>query len=124
MQTQESDFGDFEEIKKEEDKNTEQSTTPQLPSRIREPRKGQLIGIIVQRLGGNRMEVKATDGKLRNCRVPGRYKRRLWLRPKNIILIEPWEDNDEKADVVYKYPPAAVNQLRKKGILAVFTEEF
>ena len=70
------------------------------------------------------MEVKATDGKTRNCRVPGRYKRKLWLRPKDIVLITPWEYDDNKGDIIYKYSKTAINQLRKKGILDSLTEKF
>ena len=70
------------------------------------------------------MDVKTTDGKTRNCRVPGRYRRRLWLRPKDIIIIVPWEYDDNKGDVIYKYRPTAIKQLRKKGILDSLTEDF
>ena len=63
------------------------------------------------------MEVKATDGKLRNCRVPGRFKRSMWLRPNDIVMIEPWPDDNDKADIVFKYDGSGVNQLRKRGLL-------
>ena len=52
--------------------NEEQKIT-----RVRLPGKGEVIGIIEQRLGGNKMMVKCLDGKNRNCRVPGRLRRRL-----------------------------------------------
>jgi len=124
-QKQEQDFGDFEEVKedkeKKESKNKEES---QPPSRVRIPRNNELIGIIMQRLGGNRMEIKTTDGKTRNCRVPGRYRRKLWLRPRDVVIIVPWEFDDEKGDVIYKYNSSAVNQLKKNGILASIKEEF
>jgi translation initiation factor 1A len=125
QEKQEQDFGDFEEIKKEsKTSETPQSQEQQAPSRVRRPRNKELIGVILQRLGGNRMEVKATDGKTRNCRVPGRYRRRLWLRPKDIILIIPDEFNDDKADIIYKYHSSAINQLRRRGILDSLKEEF
>ncbi len=113
-------FGDFEETESEgeEVKESDEST------RVRMPRNGEVIGVIIQRLGGNRMEVKSTNGKTRNCRVPGRYKRSLWLRPKDIVLIKPWADDDEKGDVIYKYNFSAINQLRKRGILDSITESF
>jgi len=118
---EESKFGDFEEIK--DDKEPEQTVEQQL-TRIRTPRGKELIGIVNQRLGGNRMHVHTTDGKTRNCRVPGKYKRRLWLRPGAVVLIIPWEDNDEKGDIIYKYPPVAVHQLRKKGVLDSIKDDF
>ena len=118
----EKKFGDFKEIVEE----GKEEVQPELEtsSRVRMPRDRELIGIIVQRLGGNRMEVKATDGKVRNCRVPGRYRRRLWLRPGDIVMIVPWEDDDNKGDVIYKYHSSQKNQLKKKGILDSLKEEF
>ncbi len=119
------DFGDFEELKEEkEDKQPEQGGEPEQFVRARMPRGRELIGKITQRLGGNRMTVLSTDGKSRNCRVPGRYKRRLWLRPGDIVLIEPWADDDSKGDVIFKYMPNGINQLKKKGLLDSLKEEF
>ena len=120
------DFGDFEEIK-ENVPTTGGATTEENPEslgRVRYPRNKEVIGIVLQRFGGNRMEVNATDGKKRNCRVPGRYKRDLWLRPRDIVLIEPWPDDDEKGDIIFKYNPSAVNQLRKKGLLNSLKSDF
>ncbi|MBT4824446.1 translation initiation factor eIF-1A [Candidatus Woesearchaeota archaeon] len=82
------------------------------------PRENQIIGICEQRLGGSRMKVKCMDGKTRICRIPGRLKRRLWVREGNALLIEPWEfGGDEKGDVVFKYRPIQMNFLKKKGLL-------
>ena len=119
------DFGDFEEIKEESDKHRQTGSTEQkFPSRVRFPKKKELIGIIVTRLGGNRMDIKTTDGKTRNCRVPGRYRRRLWLRPKNYVIIVPWEFDDTKGDIIYKYNNSEVNQLKKKKMLDSLNIEF
>lgn len=109
------EYGEFEEVKEGEDIVV--TTEEGIPTRVRMPRKGEVIGIILQRLGGNRMEVKCTDGKTRNCRVPGRFKRTLWLRPNDIVMITPWPDDDSKGDVIYKYNSSAINQLKKRGIL-------
>jgi len=118
------EFGDFEEVK-EEGQEEQQVSEEQKEGRVRLPKGRELIGVIVQRYGGNRMEVQASDGKTRNCRVPGRYKRRLWLRPKDIILIVPWEDDDSKGDIIFKYKGSGLNQLRKRGLLNfVDTETF
>jgi translation initiation factor 1A len=87
------------------------------PARVRIPRGNEKIGVVAQRYGGNRMEVQCTDGKTRNCRVPGRFKRSLWLRPRDVILVQVWPDDDEKGDIIFKYNPGAVNQLRKRGLL-------
>lgn len=88
------------------------------------PQRGQLIGIVLQRLGGNRMSIKATDNKIRNCRVPGRFSRKFWLRPGNIVIIAPWSDDNNKGDVVYQYKSAELLQLKKLNLLKNFESEF
>lgn len=86
--------------------------------RIRLPRGKQVLGILEQRVGGSRMKVKCFDGKVRLCRIPGRLKRKLWVREGDVMLIEPWEfGGDEKGDVVYKYRPLQVQALKNKGML-------
>ena len=92
--------------------------------RVKLPKENECMGVIEQRVGGKRMIVKCVDGKARNCRVPWRLKRKLWLREGDIVLIEPWEFDDEKGDVIFKYHPAQVNWLKKKGYLDKIENEF
>jgi translation initiation factor 1A len=96
-----------------QEENTEQKT----PIRVRLPRGKEVIGIIEQRLGGNKMSVNCLDGKTRNCRVPGRLKRKLWLRPDDVVIIEPWELDDSRGDVIFKYRTNQIEWLKKKGYL-------
>lgn len=118
----EEDFGDFEEVK--EDGESEAPTETTQVERVRMPRGNEMIGVIVQGLGGNKMDVRCSDGKNRNCRVPGKYKRKLWLRPKDVVIVVPWEFDNNKADIIYKYHPNAANQLRKKGLLDKISDDF
>lgn len=96
----------------------------QLVVRVRLPRGEEVMGIIEQRLGGNKMLVACFDGKIRNCRVPGRLKRALWLRPGDVVIIEPWELDKNKGDVIFKYRPNQVEWLKNKGYLKKDTLEF
>lgn len=90
------------------------------------PRERQVLGICEQRVGGSRMKVRCMDGKTRICRIPGRLKRKLWIREGDVLLIEPWAlSGDEKGDVVFKYKPHQVDVLRRKGLLkSLEAEEF
>lgn len=97
---------------------SEQAPEGEQPARVRAPRPGEFIGVVVQLLGANRMEVRCSDGKTRNSRVPGRFKRSMWLRRGNAVIVQPWPDDNSKADIVFQYNPSAANQLRKKGMLA------
>ena len=93
-------------------------------TRVRLPRGEEVIGIIEQRLGGNKMLVVCLDGKTRNCRVPGRLKRALWLRPGDVVIIEPWELDKNKGDVIFKYRPNQIEWLKNKGYLKKDTLDF
>ena len=70
------------------------------------------------------MSIKTTDNKVRNCRVPGRFSRKFWLRQGNFVIIEPWPDDDDKGDVVFQYNPSEANQLRKRGMVNNLVNEF
>ena len=97
---------------------------PQVVTRVKLPRNNEVIGIIEQRLGGNKMMVACLDGKTRNCRVPGRLKRELWLRPGDVVIIELWELDKEKGDVIFKYRPNQVEWLKQNGYLKKESMEF
>ncbi len=112
----------FNQFKNKNKKNT--PTTPEGPIRVRLPKDKEILGILEQRVGASRMLVRCLDGKSRNCRVPGRLKRKLWLREGDIVLIQPWEFDDEKADVLFKYNPTAVSWLKRKGYLKDIKGEF
>ena len=91
--------------------------------RIKLPKHNQSLGIVDQRLGASRMKVKCLDGKTRICRIPGRLKRKLWVREEDIVLVEPWElGGDEKGDIIYKYTPTQVSYLKKRGHLKKLDE--
>lgn len=86
--------------------------------RVKLPRGNQVIGTVDQRLGGSRMRVKCFDGRTRICRIPGRMKRRLWVREGDFLLIEPWAlGGEDKGDVVFKYRSNQVDWLKKKGYI-------
>jgi len=94
--------------------------------RVRLPQGKEVLGIVTQRLGASRMRVSCLDGKERVCRIPGRLRRRLWVRESNVVIVDPWElGGDKSGDVIYKYrSKAEVNFLKKKGYLKNIEEEF
>ncbi|VVB51474.1 Translation initiation factor 1A [uncultured archaeon] len=84
--------------------------------RVRLPRKGQMLGEVEQLLGDRRMRVKCTDGLIRLCRIPGKIRRRIWIKEGNIVLIEPWEvQAHERGDILMRYTPQQANWLRDRG---------
>ena len=93
-------------------------------SRARLPKGREVIGVIEQRLGGNKMMVNCLDGKQRNCRVPGRLRRKLWLRPNDVVIVEPWELDNIRGDIIFKYRPNQIRWLKENGHLKTNESEF
>jgi len=92
-------------------------------TRIKLPRNDESFGVLEQRLGASRLRIKCLDGKTRICRIPGRLKRRLWVREGDIVIVKPWEfGGEEKGDVVYKYTKTQVHFLKNKGYLKKMEE--
>ena len=82
------------------------------------PKGREVFGIVEQRVGGSRMLTRCMDGKTRNCRIPGRLKKKLWVREGDLVIVEPWEfGGDEKGDVLLKYRKTQVEYLKQKGYL-------
>jgi len=95
----------------------ENSTGEQI-ERVRLPRRGQILGEVEQLLGERRMSVKCTDGKTRLCRIPGKIRRRIWIKEGNIVLVEPWEvQTDERGDVLWCYTRQQGGWLEQHGYL-------
>lgn len=93
--------------------------------RIKLPKGNEVIGIVEQRVGANRMIVKCLDGHQRNCRIPGSKRKRLWIRPNDVVIVKPWEfEGDQRGDLLFKYRPAGIEFLKKKGFLKENINEF
>jgi len=87
-------------------------------TRVKLPRNKEVIGIVEQRVGANRMIVKCMDNNERNCRIPGSLRRSLWIRPGDVVIVEPWEfEGDKKGDILFKYTPAAIEWLKSRGYI-------
>ena len=78
-----------------------------------------MFGIITRILGGNHLEIMYEDEKLRITRIPGKFRRRRWLRTGDLVVVEPWYglDEDKKGDLIYRYHPNQVRTLRNRGML-------
>ncbi len=88
--------------------------------RVRLPKNGEVIGYVETSLGGVRFRVICEDRKVRVCRIPGRFKKRLYIKPGAVVLVKPWEiQGDERGDIIYKYRPVQVSWLRNHGKLTV-----
>ena len=85
--------------------------------RIPRERNREVLGIVQKMLGGRRVTVQCLDGVERMGRIPGRLKRRQWVNVGDVVIIVPWDFQDEKGEVIYRYKRTQAVWLRKKGYL-------
>lgn len=81
------------------------------------PGEGEVICGVIRLVGGNHFVAKCLDGVERMVRIPGRMRRRVWMREGDIVLVAPWDFNPKKGDVIYKYEKSEVAKLIEKGII-------
>ncbi len=79
--------------------------------------KREMFGIADQLMGASKIKVMCEDGKSRMGRIPGKLKKRMWIREGDLLIIRPWEFQDEKADVVYRYTRTQSSYLSRKGAI-------
>lgn len=84
---------------------------------LRMPDEGEVFATAIEMLGANRITVGCADGAERTARIPGRMRKRVWIREDDIVLVEPWDWQDEKADVTHRYEQSEAEQLREEGHL-------
>jgi translation initiation factor 1A len=73
--------------------------------RVRLPKEGEVLGQIVQILGGGLLQVRCIDEKVRQVMIPGKYRKRMWCRVGDIIALTPLYgmDPDRKGTLEYRY---------------------
>jgi len=60
--------------------------------------------------------VLCEDGKTRMVRIPGKLKKKLWVRMEDTVVVRKWTvQEDEKADLVYRYTKTQKERLIKEG---------
>jgi translation initiation factor 1A len=86
---------------------------------LRMPDDSEQFAIVTEMLGKNRVRLRCNDGVERMGRIPGRMRKRIWIRRDDIVLCEPWSWQDEKADIEWRYDGSAQDQLRREGHINV-----
>lgn len=84
----------------------------------RPPVEGELLAIVIRRLGGDLVEVKCEDGVVRQARIPGKMKKRIWIHTGDVLLVAPWDFQPSKADIVCKYEMRHLNEYIRTGKLS------
>ncbi|MCX6778530.1 MAG: translation initiation factor eIF-1A [Candidatus Micrarchaeota archaeon] len=84
--------------------------------RMRIPRSDEIVGTVEAMVGGSRMVVSCSDGKERTCRIPGKIRRRIWVKEGDTVIVKPWcIEGDKKGDIMWRYTKLQAGWLRRKG---------
>ena len=77
-----------------------------------------MFAVVEQVLGGSRMNVNCEDGKSRMARIPGGKKRRIRkIKTGDLLIVSPWDIQDEKADIQFKYKRNQAKLLSRRRVL-------
>ncbi|MEM0448879.1 MAG: translation initiation factor eIF-1A [Methanomassiliicoccales archaeon] len=80
-------------------------------------KEGEMFGIADQLLGASRIKIMCADGKSRMGRIPGKIRKRMWIREGDLVIVKPWEFQDDKADILYRYTKTQAAYLSRKKVL-------
>ena len=84
---------------------------------IRMPDGEEVFAVVTDMLGANRVKVRCMDGTERTARIPGKMQKRIWIREDDVVLVEPWDWQEEKADITWRYEKSEADKLRSEGLI-------
>jgi len=88
--------------------------------RVRRPYKPkeEQFAIVKEISGGSRVSALCEDGNVRMGRIIGKMKKRVWIRPNDLLIVVPWVvQSDKKCDVIYRYTSVEKDRLKRKKFL-------
>lgn len=87
------------------------------PKELLKPVEGEVICVVKKMLGAEHIVVLCTDGKQRVARIPGRMRKKVWIREGDVVLVAPWDFQPDKGDIVYKYMHDEIRKLIEEKIV-------
>ena len=97
--------------------NPENASDGQIRVKMPNRKVNEMFALASQILGGRRVTVLCEDGETRMARIPGKMRRRQWVREGDLIIVWPWDFQDSKADVKHRYTKTQAMYLSRKGVL-------
>jgi len=94
-----------------------QATGEYVRVRLPNKRKNEQFGVVDQAMGGGHLKIFCQDGKMRLGRIKGKLKKRMWMREGDVVVVIPWEFQDEKCDVTYRYTRIQAQNLARRGVI-------
>jgi len=92
--------------------NTEEDT-----SRVRLPniKDAEMFGVADQLLGASRIKVMCEDGVSRMGRIPGKIRKRMWIREGDLLIVSVWDFQPDKCDIRFRYTKTQASNLSRRN---------
>lgn len=100
-------------MKKKKEPSEEKPVEVPLPN----PEEATVVCGVIRHLGGDFVQVKCLDGFDRKARIPGKYRKKVWIVEGDIVLVGLWSPGSDKGDVIYKYSRNEVHKLVERGVI-------
>lgn len=75
---------------------------------------------VMRCLGDRRLTVILTDSSEMLAVIPGRFRKRVWIKPDDIVIVSRREFQNNKLDIIHKYNSDEIRKLHKIGDIPDF----
>ena len=90
---------------------------PEGPAELKIPQQGEVVGVVTQSVGASNFRIRCSDNFERMCIIPGRLRRRFWIKENDLVIVRPWVvQGNERGDIVWRYSIGDRDRLKAKGI--------
>ncbi len=80
------------------------------------PHDNEVVGQVIKALGASNFLIACSDKLERTCSIPGRLRRRFWVKERDIVLVKPWVvQGDQRGDIIWRYSIMDKDLLKAKG---------
>lgn len=97
----------------------DETPAPEFAGKLRVPNRSEreMFAVAIQLMGATQIKATCEDGKERMCRIPGKLRRRVWIRQGDLIIIRVWEAQQDRADIIWRFFGTQVEHLKKRGLV-------
>ncbi len=94
-----------------------QQNTEEDSSRVRLPniKDAEMFGVADQLLGASRIKVMCEDGVSRMGRIPGKIRKRMWIREGDLLIVSVWDFQPDKCDIRFRYTKTQASNLSRRN---------
>ena len=77
----------------------------------------EMFAVVTKLHGTNQIKATFEDGQERMCRIPGKMKKKIWIREGDVIIAKLWDFQPSKANVMWRYFGNQKAMLHRQGLL-------